>query len=162
MRAFLLLIGLSGLAQAQYNPYYTPAPINNEQLVHFASDNADDHFRVTIGPKSCTTPCALALRSGSAPLKLDAGWRSDQTVVDLPPRASTVRVSFASRANYISGALALVAGVAATSVGLWFAAGQDWDGHIPTGVVASALGVTGIIVGIIDLARAGKMRASIE
>ncbi len=160
MRALFLLIGLGALAHAQ--SYYTPPLLNNEQPVRFASENPDDHFRITIGQKSCTTPCALALRPGSAPLKLDAGWHSNDTIVDLPPRASTVRVSFASRLNYISGALALVAGVAATSVGLYFAAGADWDGHIPTGVVASALGVTGIIVGIVDLVRAGKIRASID
>ena len=157
---FLLLIGR--LASAQYSPYYTPPLLNNEQPVHFASENPDDHFRVTISQKACTTPCSLALRAGSAALKLDAGWRSDETIVDLPPRASTVRVSFASRGNYLSGSLALIAGVAATSVGLFFAAGQDWDGHIPTGVVAAVLGVTGIIIGIVDLARAGRIRAAVE
>jgi hypothetical protein len=158
MRVLLLLL-IARLASAQYNPYYPP-PL--EQPVQFKSENPADHFRVTISQKACTTPCSLALRSGSAAIKLDAGWHNDQAVVDLPPRASTVRISFASRANYLSGSLALVAGAAATAVGLYFAAGQDWDGHIPTGVVAAALGVTGIIVGIVDLARAGKIRASVE
>jgi hypothetical protein len=160
--AFACLLACAPVrAQVVFNPYAPPLP-PVEVSVRFEPDSPADRYRVTIEDKSCTTPCALQLRPGAAPLRIDGGTRRDDTLIDLPMRPATVRLSFASRANYLSGALALILGTAATGSGVYFAAGADWNNHLPVGIVAAALGATGFIVGIVDLARAGHIRAQVN
>ena len=130
--------------------------------VRFEPDSAQDRYRVAIENRACTTPCELQLRPGSAPLRIDGGARRDDTIIDLPARPSTVRLTWASRVNYLSGSLALLFGTAAAGSGVYFAAGADWNGHLPAGIVTAALGATGFIVGIVDLALAGRIRAQVN
>jgi hypothetical protein len=172
---FLALFSV-GVAHAQdgyttYSPYAAPPPQQqpagyvpygvSEVPVKFQPDG-DGRYHVTIEERSCTTPCTLSLRPGSAPLHIDGGARRDETIIDLPARPARVELSYSSKGGYIAGPIALALGLAATGVGLDFAIDGKFDGNVPVGVVTAIVGVGAAVVGIVALARAGKIHAHVS
>jgi hypothetical protein len=140
----------------RYAPVAPLAPAPHVPVRFVARDHADDHYRVSADGKSCTTPCTIELPTGDVRVEADSGGRSLGAPLSVPLSASTVEVSHRSRGHYAAGGALLAVGLADIGLGFYFAVGSGFDGHEAIGGVNIALGGVGAIVGIVELAIAGR------
>jgi hypothetical protein len=151
-----------GAPPSAYTPVVPRGPAPHVPVRFVAHDHADDRYRVSADGKSCTTPCTLELPSGEVHVSADSGSRSFAAPLAVPGVASTVEVSHRSRGHYAAGGALLAVGLADIGLGFWFAVGNGFDGHEAIGGVNIALGGVAAIVGIVELAIAGRARLELR
>jgi hypothetical protein len=149
-------------APPTYAPVLPAAPAPHVPVRFVARDHADDRYRISADGKSCTTPCTLELPSGELRVQADSGGRSLAAPLAVPGVASNVEVSHRSRGHYAVGGALLAVGLADMGLGFWFALGNGFDGHEAVGGVNIALGGIGAIIGIVDLAIAGRAQLELR
>jgi hypothetical protein len=121
-----------------------------------------DRYRISADGKSCTTPCTLELPALATRVQADSGERSYRGDVEVPYTPSTFAVSHRSRAHYAVGGALLAVGATGIALGFWYALANTFDGHEATGGVTIGLGAGAAVVGILDLALAGRARFELQ
>jgi hypothetical protein len=140
-----------------------PAIVSHAVPIHFvARAGADDRYRISAAGKSCTTPCTLELVPGQIHLDADGGHGSYGSPLAVPDLPATVAVSHRSRGHYALGGALLAVGLVDVALGSWFAFGNGFDGHEALGGVSIGLGGVAAIIGIVDLALAGRARLDVK
>jgi hypothetical protein len=148
----------------QSTPSVAPPPPASlpKFAIRFEPRASQDVFRISADGRSCTTPCTLDLPPGDLQVHVDAGARALDSALKVPGSASTVAVSYPSRASYAVGGALLALGLADTAVGIYFAAAGGFNGHEAVGAVNIVLGTAAAIVGIVNLASAGRARLELR
>lgn len=140
----------------------TPAANLPRFPMRFEARADRDVFRVRAAGRSCTTPCTLDLPPGELQVHVDGGSRSLDSRLKVPGVPSVVKVSYPSRATYAVGGALLALGLADTAVGFYFAVSGNFDNHQAVGAVNIVLGTVATIVGIVNLASAGRARLELR
>lgn len=141
-------------------PLPAPPPVASHPVpIHFVARAGDgDRYRIKAEGHSCTTPCTLELTPGNTRVDADSGHATYGAGLPVPELPATVAVSHRSRAQYAVGGALLAVGLTSVALGSWFTAGNGFDGHDALGGVTIGIGAVAAIVGIVDLALAGRAR----
>jgi hypothetical protein len=116
--------------------------------VRFLAKRAGYQYGVTVGKKTCGTPCELFVKPGEHTLKI-TGAATYATKVKLPETSSIVIVQHRRLGYFITGAiftgLGSVAAIAGTAL---LATGTPWDTNWSGGVIAMLVGAVFLPIGI--------------